>query len=91
VKNKSQVSFSTSDLGCLNGAHFGDPPLGWLELSDCPNLITSVAWNANIVVTLKDKLNVTNLKTLGATCLGTFAGRVDDLVYELIGDRENAL
>jgi hypothetical protein len=62
--NPLQVTFPAGNLGSLDSTHLGDPSLSRLELSDCPDLITGVAWNANVIVAFKNELDISNLQCL---------------------------
>ncbi len=86
-----QITLPTSDLACLNRTHLIDPTLGRLELANGTNLIASIARDTDVVVALKDKLDVADLEGLAATCFGALACGVDDLVDEFVCDAENGL
>ncbi len=60
--SSSQIALTTCDFGGLNGTHLGNPTLCRLELSNCPDLITCVAWDSDIVVAFKNELNIANFK-----------------------------
>jgi hypothetical protein len=44
-----------------------------LNLPDCADLITGVAWDTDVVTTLKSELDVTDLENLATAFLGVFA------------------
>jgi hypothetical protein len=49
-----------------------------LNLPDCADLITGVAWDTDIVTTLKSELDVTDLENLAAAFLGVLASCLKD-------------
>ena len=61
------------------------------ELAHSADLVRGVAGDADVVVALKDELDVADLEGLGAARFGAFAGCGYDLVDELVGDGEDAL
>lgn len=88
---RSDVPFAASDLGCLNGTHLCHPTLGRLELPHRADLIARITRYTDIVVTLENELYITDLKYLRATCFGAFAGSIDHLIDEFIGNAKNVL
>jgi hypothetical protein len=49
-----------------------------LNLPDSADLITGVAWDTDVVTTLKSELDVTDLKNLAAAFLGVLASCLKD-------------
>lgn len=85
------IPLPPSNLTRLNRTHLIDPSLRRLKLADCTDLIRRIARDTDIVIALKDELDVADLEGLGAAGFGALAGCGDDLVDELIGDREDGL
>lgn len=51
-------------LGCLDGAHLGDPGSRGLDLAHGTKLVRGVARDADIVSAFQDELDVANLEDL---------------------------
>jgi hypothetical protein len=49
-----------------------------LNLPDCADLITGVAWDTDVVTTLKSELDVTDLENLATAFLGVLASCLKD-------------
>ena len=82
---------ATCHFCSLNSAHLGNPGGRWLNLAYCPNLVTGVARNTDVVTAFEGKLNVTNLEDLATALFGILARCLENLVNEIIGDSENRL
>lgn len=82
---------ATSDLSSLNRTHLVDPSWGRLNLTNGTNLITGVAGDADVVTTLKSKLDIANFKCLGPAFLGVPTSCLNDIIDKLIRDGEDGL
>lgn len=91
VSRRLNIPLTPRNLTRLNRTHLIDPPLRRLELADRTDLIRRIARDADIVIALKDELDVADLEGLGAASFGALAGSGDDLVDELVGDGEDGL
>ena len=49
-----------------------------MNLPDCADLITGVAWDTDVVATLKSELDVTDLENLTAAFLGILTSCLKD-------------
>jgi len=75
----------------LNSTHLGNPSRRRLNLADSADLITGVAWDANVVATLKSELDIADLKDLATTLLCILASCLKDLIDEVVRDVEDGL
>jgi hypothetical protein len=62
-----------------------------LNLPDCADLITGVAWDTDVVTTLKSELDVTDLENLAAAFLGVLASCLKDRIDEVVGNLKDRL
>lgn len=60
-----------------------------MNLANGTDLVAGIAGNADVVATLESKLDIANLKGLGATFLGVSASCLDNIVDKLVSDGEN--
>ncbi len=63
----SQISLSTRNFSGLDGAQFLRPPLSRNNLPDCTELISRIAGNPDVVVSLENDLKVANFQGGGLT------------------------
>jgi hypothetical protein len=62
-----------------------------LNLTNGTNLITGVAGDADVVTTLKSKLDIANFKRLGPAFLGVPTSCLNDIIDKLVRDGEDGL
>lgn len=87
----SLLALAGHNLRSLDGAHFGNPTRGGLNLADRSKLIRRITRDADVVGTLENELDVANLEDLGAALLGVLAGNLKDIVYEGICHAQHIL
>jgi hypothetical protein len=81
----------SGDLGGLDSADLAKPGSTGLGLADGTELVRGEARDSDVVDTLKDQLNVTDLKHLGAALLGKSTGTVKDIVDEVVSNLQDRL
>lgn len=87
----SQIPLAPSDFGSLNGTQLLSPTRSRLCFLNRTQLIRSIARNTNVVVALKNELEVAKFESGRLAEFCETAGRDNDLINEVISDLEECL
>jgi len=91
LPSHSSILVDAHNLTSLNSLHLANPTRRRLELAHSSQLIQTVTRDANTVVALEHHLNVLDLQRLALSEFGQLASPRDDVVDEVIGQRQNSL